>query len=144
MILIDANIFMYAAGRPSPQQEPCQQFLRRLGEDLDRSAFCTNAEVLQEILHRYHALKIPEVGFRLVDAVGDLGIAILPVSDSDVFRARRLMAAHPRLSARDAVHAGVMQGRGWHRVLSYDTGFAALSWVERLEPSGRGNPEPGG
>jgi hypothetical protein len=55
MILVDANIFMYAAGRESPQQQPCRRFLERVvsGEGPDA---CTDCEVLQEILHRYRTL----------------------------------------------------------------------------------------
>ncbi|HZF10706.1 MAG TPA: hypothetical protein VFE33_18110 [Thermoanaerobaculia bacterium] len=42
MILIDANIFMYAAGRESPQRLPCQRFLEKIvaGEG---PAACTDA-----------------------------------------------------------------------------------------------------
>jgi len=49
VILIDANIFMYAAGRESPQRLPCQRFLERLVAGGGPEA-CTDAEVLQEIL----------------------------------------------------------------------------------------------
>jgi predicted nucleic acid-binding protein len=60
VILIDANIFMYAAGRESPQRLPCQRFLERIVSG-EGPAACTDAEVLQEILHRYHSLKIPDI-----------------------------------------------------------------------------------
>ena len=132
MILVDANIFMYAAGRASPQRDPCRNVLQRIAAGEEDA--CTDAEVLQEILHRYHALRIPEIGFSLVDSVVRLGLPVLPVAEEDVLRARQLMAHHPRLSARDAVHLGVMQGRRLDRVLTYDRGFSAVPWVERVEP----------
>ena len=46
MILIDTNVFMYAAGKESPQKGPCQRFLEKIVEG-DGPAVCTNAEVLQ-------------------------------------------------------------------------------------------------
>ena len=36
------------------------------------------------------------------------------------------------LSARDALHAAVMKRRGVSRVMSFDTDFDQLEWVERI------------
>ncbi|HEX4959564.1 MAG TPA: type II toxin-antitoxin system VapC family toxin [Thermoanaerobaculia bacterium] len=132
MILIDTNVFMYAAGKESPQRLPCQRFLDRIvaGEG---PSVCTNTEVLQEILHRYRNLKIPEVGFQLFDAVTHLGVPILAVTDRAMAEARRLLEGHPALSTRDGVHLGVMREHGIEEVLSYDGGFSEVSWVKRLE-----------
>lgn len=132
MILIDANIFMYAAGRESPQRLPCQRFLERIVEG-EGPAACTDTEVLQEILHRYRSLKLPEIAFQVFDAVTHLGIPILPVTDRAMAEARRLLEDHPILSTRDAVHLGVMRDHGLEEVLSYDGGFSEVSWVKRLE-----------
>ena len=132
MILIDANIFMYAAGRESPQRLLCQQWLEKIvaGEG---PASCTDAEVLQEILHRYRPLSIPEVGFQLFDAVTHLGIPILAVTDRALREARTLLGDHPRLSTRDGVHLGVMREHAIEEVLLYDRGLAEVPWVKRLE-----------
>jgi uncharacterized protein len=133
LILIDANIFMYAAGKESPQREPCQRFLEDLVTGRGPSA-CTNAEVLQEILHRYRTLKVPEIGFRMVDAILHLGIPVLGITDRSMAEACRLLAEYPGLSTRDGVHLGVMREQGIETILSYDRGFSAVSWVRRLEP----------
>jgi len=132
VILIDANIFMYAAGRESPQRLPCQRFLERVvaGEALE---VCTDAEVLQEILHRYRSLKVPEVGFKLFDAITHLGIPILAVTDRAMAEARRLLEDYPSLSTRDGVHLGVMWEHGIEEVLSYDRNFSDVPWVKRTE-----------
>ena len=132
MILVDANIFMYAAGRESPQQEPCQRFLEEIVSGKG-PAVCTDSEVLQEILHRYRSLKIPEVGFQLFDAVIHLGIPILAVTDRSMREARRILAEYPGLSTRDGVHLGVMKEHGIETVLSYDRGLSEVSWAKRLE-----------
>lgn len=132
MILIDTNVFMYAAGKESPQKRPCQRFLEKIVEG-EGPAACTNAEVLQEILHRYRSLKVPEVGFQLFDAVTHLGIPVLAVTDRVMAEARRLLEEYPALSTRDSVHLGVMREHGIEEVLSYDTGFSDVPWVKRLE-----------
>jgi predicted nucleic acid-binding protein len=133
VILIDTNIFMYAAGKESPQKLPCQQFLERI-VDGEGPPVCTDTEVLQEILHRYRSLETPEVGFKLFDAVTHLGIPILAVTDRAMAEARRLLEAHPVLSTRDGVHLGVMREHGIEEVLTYDGGFSEVSWAKQLEP----------
>ena len=132
MILIDTNIFMYAAGKESPQRLPCQRFLDRIVNG-EGPAACTDTEVLQEILHRYRNLKVPEVGFQIFDAVTHLGIPILSVTDRAMAETRRLLEDYPILSTRDGVHLGVMREHGIEEVLSYDGGFSEVPWVKRLE-----------
>ncbi len=125
---------MYAAGRGSPWREPCRRLLNDLiGGSRDLAA-CTNAEVLQEILHRYRSLFQPEIGFGLVDSVVQLGIPILPITDGDVIEARRLLESYPELDTRDAVHLGVMRKHDIEEVFSYDSGFSVVPWVTRREP----------
>lgn len=94
MILIDTNIFMYAAGKESPQRVPCHRFLERIVNG-EGPAACTNTEVLQEILHRYRNLKIPEIGFQIFDSVTHLGIPILSVTDRAMSETRKLLEAYP-------------------------------------------------
>ncbi|MFC1482320.1 type II toxin-antitoxin system VapC family toxin [Myxococcota bacterium] len=134
MIFIDANIFMYAAGRASPQRSPCQEVLRRLVMGQPEEPACTSTEVLQEILHRYRSIGSPALGFRLFDSVLQLGLMILPVEVAAMRHARQILEEHPDLSTRDAVHAGVIRSTGFARVLSYDRGFSTLAWLQRLEP----------
>lgn len=135
MILIDANIFMYAAGRESLQSEPCKRYLKRLAEAAKPTpAACTDTEVLQEILHRYRSLKLLEIGFQVFDAAANLGIPVLPVTSQAMAEARRLLEQHPTLATRDAVHLGVMREHGIEQVLTYDRGFSQVPWVQRREP----------
>jgi predicted nucleic acid-binding protein len=134
VIFIDANIFMYAAGDESPQRKPCQRFLAKLSKTPTAVRAFTNAEVLQEILHRFRALDLPEVGFALFDAVVGLGLPILPVTDADMRRARILLAEFGRLSTRDGVHVAVMHNVGAKEILSYDRGFGVVPSVKRIEP----------
>lgn len=133
MIFLDANIFMYAAGASSPQREPSREFLARIPL-ASGPRCCTDAEVLQELLHRYRSIGRAELGFRAFDAVVGLAIPILPVGEDEVARARRLLEDTPALSTRDGVHLGVMEAHGITDVLTYDRGFDAVDWVRRLEP----------
>jgi predicted nucleic acid-binding protein len=50
----------------------------------------------------------------------------------DVERARRLVLTTPRLSARDALHVAVMQGRDIGRIMSFDRAFDGIPGIVRL------------
>ncbi len=50
MILIDSNVPMYLVGAPHPHKADAQHLLERCISDRER--LVTDAEVLQEILHR--------------------------------------------------------------------------------------------
>ncbi len=133
MIFVDANIFMYAAGRPSVQREPSRAWLAAVVAGTVPSC-CTDAEVLQELLHRYRAIGREADAFRVFDSVIRLGIPILSVGERESVRARRILEANPSLSTRDGVHVAVMEQHGLTEVLTYDRGFDAVSWLTRLEP----------
>ncbi len=47
-------------------------------------------------------------------------------------RARDLLASHSGLSARDALHAAVMEHHGIPRILTFDHGFDGLPGIERV------------
>lgn len=53
--LLDTNVFMYAAGREHPFREPCARVLEVVRARPD--SFLTDAEVFQEIIHRYRSMR---------------------------------------------------------------------------------------
>jgi predicted nucleic acid-binding protein len=67
------------------------------------------------------------------DRVGD-GVVdeVFPIELRDVERARDVLLAAAELSARDALHAAVMERRGIQSILTFDGGFDSLPGVRRL------------
>ena len=130
MILVDSNIPMYLVGAPHPNKEAAR---RALGEAVaGGESLCTDAEVLQEILHRYTAIRRPEDIDPAFDALLAIVDVVYPIERADVERARRLLATTPTLSARDAVHISVMQARDIDQILSFDAGFDGIPGIVRL------------
>jgi len=130
VILVDSNIPMYLVGAPHPNKDAARRALEEAvaaGESL-----CTDAEVLQEILHRYTAIRRPEDIDPAFDALLAIVDVVYPVERADVERARRLLRTTPTLSARDAVHIALMQGRDIDRILTFDTGFDGIPGIVRL------------
>ncbi len=130
---LDANVPIYAAGRPHRLKEPCAHVLKLAAERPE--AFLIDAEVLQELLHRYLALRLWPEGRDVFHRFADLmRERVEPVQAIDVEQAALLADELPELAARDLLHAAIMRRLGVQRVISADTGLDRLTEVERLDP----------
>ncbi len=130
MIFIDSNVPMYLVGAAHPHKTDAQQRIERA--ILDRERLVTDAEVLQEILHRYVAIRRPDAigpAFTALKAIAD---EVLPITGDDVEGARAILAEFPGLSARDALHVAVMRAHRVDRILSFDRGFDRVGDITRV------------
>ena len=132
MILIDANVLMYAAGADHPHKKPSAEFLRAVARGDVEAA--TDTEVLQEILNRYRALNRWEDGRRVYDLARRVIPNVIPVTVAATDAARELMDVQPALSARDAVHAAVALTKGLDGIVSYDRDLDGIEGVDWREP----------
>jgi uncharacterized protein len=130
--LLDAAIFMYAAGAEHRLKKPCQAVLARVAAgQLDAT---TSAEIVQEILHRYVAIRRHEIGVGIARGALALIRPVLPLSDGAVRRALDLVEKYPQLSARDVIHVATCLDAGITTIVSPDTGFDQVSEVRRIDP----------
>ncbi len=130
MILIDSNIPMYVVGAAEAQKAVALRLLAKLVNE--RQRLVTDAEVLQEILHRYVSINRRESIQPALDALLGVADEVLPVERAAVERAKEIVMGHRNLSARDAVHLAVMQQHGIERILSFDSGFDNFPGITRL------------
>jgi uncharacterized protein len=130
VILIDSNVPMYLVGTPGPHKTDAQRLLEKLISQRER--LVTDAEVLQEILHRYVAINRRHDIQPAFDALLNTVDEVLPVDRAVVERAKQIVLAYQRLSARDAVHLAVMESYRIERILSFDTGFDGFPGITRL------------
>ncbi len=129
MILIDANIPMYLVGAPHPNKDRAQALLERA--ILDQEALVSDAEVVQEILHRFVALGRRDAIEAAVDALLRITDDVLPIELADVRRASDIVRAGS-MSARDALHLAVMRHHGIDRIMTFDRGFDGIPGVLRV------------
>ena len=92
----------------------------------------TDAEVLQEILHRYVAIDRRDAIQPAFDALLAVVDEVLSVNSAAVERAKQIVLEYRRLSARDAVHLSIMEQHGIERILSFDSGFDSFPGVTRI------------
>jgi predicted nucleic acid-binding protein len=132
VILIDANIFMYAAGHPHANKEPSVAFLKRVA--LDKVKACASGEVLQEILHRYRSINRWTDGKLVYRQARSIVQHVQQIDVEVLDRAYQLMEAHSHLTARDAVHAATCMINGFKGICSYDTDFDVIPGFRRFVP----------
>ena len=94
---------MYLIGAAHAHKMEAQVLLERLIAAGQRLVI--DAEVLQEILHRY---------------------------TGDVLRAAEIAQNPTLISARDAVHIAVMERHGVHSILSFDADFDRWPGLQRI------------
>ncbi|MDX2166142.1 MAG: type II toxin-antitoxin system VapC family toxin [Deltaproteobacteria bacterium] len=130
MILIDSNVPMYLVGAEHPHKVDARRLLERV--IADRQRLVTDAEVLQEILHRYVAIDRRDAIQPALDALLGIVDEVIPIEDRDVLRARDVVLGVQGISARDALHVAIMQRHRIVSILSFDRGFDAVPGVRRM------------
>lgn len=130
MILIDSNIPMYLVGSPHPHKHDAQRLLEELVSE--RQRLVTDAEVLQEILHRYVSIRRRDAIQPAFDALLGIVDEVLDVNRAALERTKEILLGHDKLSARDALHLAVMEQHGVDRILSFDSGFDGFPGIVRL------------
>jgi predicted nucleic acid-binding protein len=129
VILIDSNIPMYLIGAAHPHKVDSQRLLEQLISE--RQRLVSDAEVLQEILHRYVAIDRRDAIQPAFDALLGIVDEIFPITPSIVEKAKGIVLGKRRLSARDAVHVAVMAEHGIKEIMTFDAGFEGYPGIVR-------------
>ena len=130
MILVDSNVPMYLIGAAHPHKIDAQRLLEQCIAREER--LVTDAEVLQEILHRYVAIRRRDAIQPAFDALLGAVDEVLPVTADDLQRAKEIVLGRPDLSARDALHVAILEHHGIDTILSFDRAFDGFPGVTRL------------
>lgn len=121
---------MYLVGAAHPHKAESQLILESLVAAKER--LVCDAEVLQEILHRYTAIERREAiapAFNVLLGVID---EVFPIERQDVLRAAAIVSGKEKQSARDAVHIAVMERYGINTIFSFDGDYDRWPGLERI------------
>jgi uncharacterized protein len=131
-LFIDTAIIMYAGGGSHPLREPCGQIIARVGAgELDA---VTSAEVVQEIVHRFMAIRRPDIAGAMARRTIDTFAPVIPMTQALMRRVPDLIDRYPTLSARDLVHVATCIHEGIAEIVSPDRGFDVVKELRRLSP----------
>ena len=131
-MFVDANIPMYVAGREHEYKEPSTRFMRAVARRHVDAV--SDVEILQEILYRYRAVRRPSIGFAVFDTFIATIPRIYPVLLADLRTSRAILAEHPGVEPRDAIHVAVMRRNGVRGIVSYDGHFDGIPGIDRFTP----------
>src|SRR5580700_10932403 len=121
---------MYLVGAAHPHKSDTRRLLEKaVGE---RRSLVTDAEVLQEILHRYVAIDRRDAIQPVFDALMGIVDQVLAVDRSIAERAKQIVLGYRQLSARDAVHIAVMEHHRIEQIMTFDSGFDGFPGITRL------------
>lgn len=121
---------MYLVGAPHPNKIAAQRLLERCLAE--RIALVTDAEVLQEILHRYTAIRRRDAIQPAFDSVLRIVDDVWPVDRRAVERAKVIVLERDSLSARAALHVALMEQNDVTRIASFDAGFDSVPGITRI------------
>jgi hypothetical protein len=121
---------MYLVGVAHPRKADTRRLLEHLANTRER--LVTDAEVLQEILHRYVSINRRDAIQTAFDALLGIVDVVLPVEAASVHRAKEILFGNANISARDAVHLAIMEQHEIDRILSFDSGFDRFPGITRL------------
>jgi predicted nucleic acid-binding protein len=130
VIFIDSNVPMYLVGAAHPHKVDARRLLENAVASNER--LVSSAEVLQEIMHRYVAIRRRDVIQPAFDALLAVADEIYSVGREDVEQAKKTLDGMPKLSARDALHVAVMERREVNRIMSFDRAFDSVPGIERI------------
>lgn len=114
---------MYLVGKRHPHKIDARRLLEQMVAASER--LVTDAEVFQEILHRYTAIDHRDAiqpAFAVLLAVVD---PVFPIELRDVEKAKAIVLETRTLSSRDALHVVIMERQGVSEIMTFDRGFAA-------------------
>ena len=92
----------------------------------------TDAEVMQEILHRYTAINRREAIGPALKVTLDIVDDVFAIEKTDVLRAAEITENRAQLSARDSVHIAVMERHGIQSIMSFDADFDRWPGLKRI------------
>jgi predicted nucleic acid-binding protein len=130
VILIDSNIPMYLIGAPHPRKAESQILLERLVAAGER--IVTDAEVMQEILHRYTAIGRRHSIAAVIRLTLDIVDEIYPIEKRDVLRASEIVQGQSGLGARHAIHVAIIERYQIGSILSFDSDFDRWPGLQRV------------
>lgn len=130
--LFDTSVFVYARGTEHEYREPCRAVIRLAEQGVLTGE--ASVELVQEYAHilRRRGLNGSDVREQARD-VATLCL-LHDFTEDDLRLALNLVATHPVLRMRDAVHAATALRRGISVILSADRDFDGITGLERLDP----------
>jgi predicted nucleic acid-binding protein len=132
-VFLDSAVFMYAVGAQHPLRAPCQSVLRQAADQ--QLASVTSTEVVQEVLHRFLAIRRAAAGIEVSRSILVAFAPVVPITHRVMARVPDLAERYATvLSARDLVHVATCVEEGITELVTTDTAFDQVAEIRRIDP----------
>jgi predicted nucleic acid-binding protein len=129
--LLDTAVPAYVYGKDHPLKQPCVEVIA--AATAGRFQAQASVEMVQELL--FHRLRMSDRTRALAQTRDVAEACILHPFDQDVMeRMFTLVASHPRIGGRDAVHAATALRHGIPAIISPDTAYDGIPGLRRVDP----------
>jgi len=129
---IDSNVFFYAKIMDARYGTACARIIRRIASgSLEAS---TSVLVPVEVANAMRKFGLADEITAEVRALYSLGVEVLTIDAPDALEAVEA-SGKSGVSPYDCLHAIVMKRNGLRDIISADTDFDKLDWVNRTDPS---------
>lgn len=132
MLLLDANIAIYAQGREHRYQHPCRRVMELARAN--SSDYCVDTEMLQEILYVYFSRGETGRGIGVAQDLIGMFPTIIPITVAEITTATQLMSQSSGLASRDAIRAAVVFDHGLDGIVSADQDYDRIPGLRRFDP----------
>lgn len=129
--LLDTAIPAYVYGKDHDLKQPCIDVMAAVSTGRLRAQ--ASVEMVQELL--FHRLRKVDRALALVQAHDAAEACLLhPFDEAVMERMFDLVAEHPRIRGRDAVHAATALEHGIPAIISPDTAYDDIPGLRRVDP----------
>jgi predicted nucleic acid-binding protein len=131
---MDVNVPMYAAGQPHTHKEACTWIMQEIATGHISAAI--DVEIVQEILYRYGALKRWDLAVSMATDVLEIVPSVFPITPAEARLSVVLFERYAKggVTARDVIHAAVMQNNSIQKIISTDEHFDQVEGLTRFNP----------
>ena len=130
MILMDSNVPMDLVGAAYPNKARAR--VRLVRAILTDERLVTDAEVLEEILHRHAGIRRLDAIQPALDLLLQVVDEVIPIESTDALAARDVLLASKEISARGALHVAIMRRHGIESILTFDRAFDSVQGLRRF------------
>ncbi len=129
--LLDSAVLLYPLGEDHPLRDPCIRVASACTSG--RLYAHASIEMAQEVL--FHRLRRTDRGQAAEQARRAANLCKLhPFDEAVMERMFALVATHPRIGGRDAVHAATALHHGIPAIISPDTAYDGIPGLRRIDP----------
>lgn len=131
LFYIDSNIFFYAKIMDRKYGSACAKILKKIYEGEIKAA--TSTLTILEVANTLRKFSLEKKVYDEIRAILSLPLTILPLTLPIIHETLKIYK-ETKISPYDCAHAATMKNLKIKHIISADTDFGKIKWIERKDP----------